>query len=191
MAGALCDIRRGTPSPKRSRPNTGVHQKKAPREQTRPSHPHRKRPRALTSQLPQTSIVDRVGPQNKAAEDIASLQEASRMKLAAEHRACHEMLRRRVLSSVDSIIRSLSNPQPISDSEARICFNEEMYDFKNMLEDMLERQRMEASSLAAEQSLHQKGYTAPEVQVSFPFPDLFDTATTAFERFMDQEKKSL
>jgi hypothetical protein len=113
------------------------------------------------------------------------------MKLAAEHRAGHELLRKRVLSTVDCIARSLSRSDPISDSEARIWFNEEIHGFKDILEDMLARQRMEASSLAAEQTLQQKGYTAPELQVSFPFPDLFDTVSVAFERFMDEEKTSL
>lgn len=112
------------------------------------------------------------------------------MKLAAEHRAGHELLRKRVLSTVDTIARSLSRPQPISDSEARIWFNEEIHYYQEKLDDLLNTQRMEASVLAAEQSLQQKGHGAPELQVSFPFPDLFDTASSAFERFMHEEKTS-
>ena len=113
------------------------------------------------------------------------------MQLAAEHRAGHEMLRKRVLSTVDRIARSLSHPQTIADNEARTCFNEELYDLKKLLEDMLNRQRMEASALAAEQSLQRNGQTVPELQVSFPFPKLFDTANDAFERFMSEEKISV
>jgi len=191
VAEALCDIRRSTPSPKRARPNTGKYTRKTPVQEESPTHPHRKRPRALASQLPRTSVLERIGSQESSKADIISQQEASRMKLAAEHRAGHEMLRKRVFATVDRIARSLSHSQPIADSEARICFNEEMYSYKEMLDEMLDRQRMEASALAAEQSLQQKGYTPPELQVSFPFPDLFDTANSAFERFMDQEKTSL
>ncbi len=69
------------------------------------------------------------------------------MQLAAEHRAGHEMLQKRVLSTVDRIVRSLSHPEAIADSEARIGFDEEMYDLKELMEDMLNRQRMEASAL--------------------------------------------
>lgn len=192
VAEALCDIRRGTPSPKRARPSTGMYTKKTlVKKQARPSHPHRKRPRALASQLPKASILERVGTQVSGKTDLISLHEASRMKMAAEHRAGHELLRKRVLSTVDSIARSLSRPEPISDSEARIWFNEEMHGFKNLLDDLIERQRMESSALAAQQSLQQKGYSAPELQVSFPFPGLFDTANRAFEQFMDEEKTSI
>jgi hypothetical protein len=48
---------------------------------------------------------------------------------------------------------------------------------------MLAREEMEASTLAAEQALERKGY-APELQVSFPFPDLFVVANSTFERFL-------
>jgi hypothetical protein len=113
------------------------------------------------------------------------------MKLAAEHRAGHEMLKKKVFSTVDTVIRSLTRPEPtISDREARIWFDEEITGYKDMLEEMLDRQRLEASALAAEQTLGQKGHTVPELQVSFPFPDVFDSANRAFERFMKQEKAS-
>jgi hypothetical protein len=112
--------------------------------------------------------------------------EASRMKLAAEHRAGHEFLKKRVFFTVDTIIRSLTRPDPISDGEARTWFNDEIKGFREMLEDMMARQKMEASVLATEQSMQQKG--APELQVSFPFPDIFDSATSVFERFLLEEK---
>lgn len=52
---------------------------------------------------------------------------------------------------------------------------------------MLARQKMEAATLAAEQALERKGYNAPELQVSFPFPDLFVVANRTFERFLLEE----
>ena len=189
VAEALCDIRRGTPSPKRHR-SSGKFTRKTPANEQRPIHPRRKRPRELTTQLPQRSILDMIGTLNSSNTDISSFQEASRMKLAAEHRAGHEMLRKKVFSIFDSVVRSLTRPDPISDQEARIWFNDEITGYKDMLEDMLSRQRMEASTLAAEQTIQQKGNTVPILQVSFPFPEVFDTANTAFERFMNQEKAS-
>jgi hypothetical protein len=51
---------------------------------------------------------------------------------------------------------------------------------------MLARQELEASTLAAQQSLERKGY-APELHVSFPFPDLFVVANSTFERFLLEE----
>lgn len=157
-----------------------------PVREERISHPHRKRPKSLANRLPTTSILERIGAIDTSKTDIQSQMEASRMKLAAEHRAGHEMLRKRVFFTVDAIIRSLSRSDPISDSEARIWFNEEIHGFKEMLEDMVARQKMEASVLATEHSMQQKG--APELKVSFPFPDMFDSATTVFERFMLEEK---
>lgn len=185
----LCDIRRGTPSPKRARPNTGRYTRSTtPVPEPRPNHPHRKRPPALASQLPTTSVLERVGAFGSYKNDTDSLQQASRMKLALEHRAGHEMLRKRVLLTVDTIVRSLSRSDPISDSEARTWFDEEIRSFKEMLEDMMGRQTMEASALFAGQSAQQK--EAPELQVSFPFPDLFDSVSSAFDRFMLEEKTS-
>lgn len=159
-----------------------------PVREERPSHPHRKRPPALASQFPMTSVLERVGAFGSYKNDNSSLQEASRMKLALEHRAGHEMLRKRVLLTVDTIVRSLSRPDPISDSDARTWFNEEIQSFKEMSEDMIGRQKMEASALFAGQSAQQN--EAPELEVSFPFPDLFDSVTSAFERFMLEGKTS-
>ena len=42
--------------------------------------------------------------------------------------------------------------------------------------DMLDRQRMEASALSAKQTMENGGVKAPELQVSFPFPEIFSLA---------------
>ena len=48
---------------------------------------------------------------------------------------------------------------------------------------------MEASTLAAEQALERNDplYNVPELQVSFPFPDLFVVANRTFNRFLLEE----
>lgn len=58
---------------------------------------------------------------------------------------------------------------------------------------MLARQKMEASALAAEQALERKDplYNVPELQVSFPFPDLFAVAKRTFKRFLLEETVEL
>jgi hypothetical protein len=170
----------------------------------------------LARQLPTTSVKDRLGTLDcDETNEIHARQEASRIKLAAEHRAGHEMLRRKVVSTVDGMIRALTRSRPISDNEARIWFSEAIDGYKDMLvsvscatfvpamllqivthyhpivflcpkEDILAREEMEASTLAAVQALERKGY-APELQVSFPFPDLFVVANITFERFLLEE----
>lgn len=55
------------------------------------------------------------------------------MNLAAEHRAGHEMLRKKVVSTVDGAIRSLTRSRPLSDNEARIWFSEAIGGYKDML----------------------------------------------------------
>lgn len=52
---------------------------------------------------------------------------------------------------------------------------------------------MEASALAAEQALERKDplYNVPELQVSFPFPDLFAVAKRTFKRFLLEETVEL
>lgn len=137
MAAALCDIRRGTPSPKRGpRSNDGNYVKSGSEvaDEERPIHPRRKRPRMLVSQLPKTSVKDRLGTLAcEKTDEINARQEASRMNLAAEHRAGHEMLRKKVVSTVDGAIRSLTRSRPLSDNEARIWFSEAIGGYKDML----------------------------------------------------------
>jgi hypothetical protein len=80
------------------------------------------------------SVKDRLGPLGcDETNEIHSRQEASRIKLAAEHRAGHEMLRKKVVSSVDGVMRALTRSRPISDNEARIWFSEAIDGYKDML----------------------------------------------------------
>lgn len=133
MAATLCDFQRGAPSPKG--PNRRyIQMASVLTDEERLVHPHRKRPRMLARQLPTKSVKDRLGTLAcDETHEIRARQEASRIKLAAEHRAGHEMLRRKVVSSVDGVIRALTRPRPISDNEARIWFSEAIDGYKDML----------------------------------------------------------
>ena len=55
--------------------------------------------------------------------------------------------------------------------------------FKWLQRDMLERQRMEASSLANSQMM-EKGEKVPELAVSFPFPEIFDQVHSSTVKFI-------
>jgi len=55
--------------------------------------------------------------------------------------------------------------------------------FKWLQRDMLERQRMEASSLANSQMM-EKGEKVPELAVSFPFPEIFDQVHSSTVTFI-------
>jgi len=50
--------------------------------------------------------------------------------------------------------------------------------YEEMLQDMLDRQRMEAETMAATQTAENRGREAALLQVSFPFPDVFDHVRT-------------
>jgi len=49
--------------------------------------------------------------------------------------------------------------------------------------DMLERQRMEAASLASTHML-ERGSKAPELAVSFPFPEIFDQVKLSTMKYL-------
>lgn len=110
---------------------------------------------------------------------LRASQEAQRMQLAARHRASHEMLRRRLLASTERAIASwryalssssTGEPKPTSD-DITGWINNNVADHRNMLLDMLDRQEMEASTLAATQGGSFAG--VPVLRVSFPFPEIF------------------
>jgi hypothetical protein len=48
---------------------------------------------------------------------------------------------------------------------------------------MMQRQRMEASALAAKQTAESFGIRAPTLSVCFPFPEVFAQARDSFDSF--------
>lgn len=108
-------------------------------------------------------------------------QDEERRKLASKHRAEHEMIRRQVLSTIRYVIstwdiemNSTKSYSAVVES-AKKWFNDALADHQETLNGMMERQVLEAESLAARQTLYLKK-RAPMMQVSFPFPEVFEQA---------------
>jgi len=53
---------------------------------------------------------------------------------------------------------------------------------------MIERQQMEAAALGSVQTMENKGRKAPELQVSFPFPEVFEYTHNAMIGYLTGEK---
>ncbi len=105
-----------------------------------------------------------------------------RRKLSAEHRAQHEQLRKRVLSSIRQVFSTMDLELASNRSHSAIAesakrwFDIGLIQDQEMLQDMLARQTMEAEALAANQTLQLPGTRAPTIQVTFPFPEVFEQA---------------
>jgi hypothetical protein len=105
-----------------------------------------------------------------------------RQMLAAKHRAEHEMLRKKVLSSIryvlstwDIELSSNRNYSTIVESATK-WFDTALMGHEELLNDMLDRQTLEAESLAAKQTAELVGKSAPMLRVCFPFPEVFEQA---------------
>ena len=166
------------------------------------THHRHKRPRLLVQDLPKATIHQRValsrqssmvGVESNASGyasdatspcDSATLHEFERCKLAAEHRAGHEMVRKNLLSRIERQIDTW-NAENIRSDGIRPSFDKvqkwtdnTISSYEEMLQDMLDRQRMEAETMAAMQTAENRGRKAALLQVSFPFPELFDQVRT-------------
>ena len=167
------------------------------------THHRHKRPRLLVQDLPKATVHQRValsrqpsmaGAADSAASGYASdatspcdsttLHEFERCKLAAEHRAGHEMMRKNLLSRMERQVDAW-NAENTRSGGLRPSFDKvqkwadnTISSYEEMLQDMLDRQRMEAETMAAMQTTENLGRKAALLQVSFPFPDLFDQVRT-------------
>ena len=167
------------------------------------THHRHKRPRLLVQDLPKDTVHQRVALSRQpsmpdivdsAASGYASdatspcdsttLHEFERCKLAAEHRAGHEMMRKILLSRMERQI-AVWNAENMRSGGLRPSFDKvqkwvdnTVSSYEEMLQDMLDRQRMEAETMAATQTAENRGREAALLQVSFPFPDVFDHVRT-------------
>ncbi|KAI2510477.1 hypothetical protein MHU86_3897 [Fragilaria crotonensis] len=117
----------------------------------------------------------RFGSTEKAPEN-----ELRRINLALEHRAAHEMLRNQVLEAVPQLLRSMWSQEGTSAiNDIKNALEEVINDYTETLDDLLFRQEMEASALAATLFLP---YTPA---VSFPFPEVFDQARRTLSLSME------
>lgn len=153
--------------------------------------------------LPSKCISQRFGSIQGSDNEIR------RIKLALEHRASHETLRKQVLESVSQLIRSVNHAESFAVDEVRNSLEDIIAHYTEILvsvisipvlgfllhvakdqinilfakDDLLFRQDLEASTLAATSFLPFK------IVVSFPFPEVFDQARKAISLFLDNQKK--
>ena len=152
----------------------------------------RQRPTLLVEQLPISTVGSRFvnGP---AAQSSLSKEAAAegpffqkhceeRRTLAAKHRAEHEMVRKKVLHSIRYVLSTwdieLNSTRPYTSivESAKKWFDEALGGHQEVLDDILCTQVMEAESLASRQTSQLTNKRAPIMQVSFPFPEVFEQA---------------
>lgn len=153
----------------------------------------KQRPVLLVEQLPMSTLASRLAtPIDLTVVDVTtSVTEGGvhfqrhcneRRQLAAKHRAEHELIRKKVLHSIRYVLSTwdielMSNKPHVTIVEsAKTWFNDALECHQEMLDDMLGRQVMESESLAARQTSDLVTGHALVVQVSFPFPEVFEQA---------------
>ena len=147
----------------------------------------KERPFLMVEQHPSNSVSSRYENIQSSCNEIAKGSREyqhchERQQLAAKHRAEHEMLRKKVLFSIRHVLSTwdieLSTNRNFSTivESATKWFDEALMDHGEVLSDMLDRQTMEAESLAARQTAELVGKLAPMLRVSFPFPEVFEQA---------------
>lgn len=144
-------------------------------------------PALLVEQHPSSTVSSRYENIKSSSEHVApgstEYQHCNeRQMLAAKHRAEHEMLRKKVLSSIryvlstwDIELSSNRNYSTIVESATK-WFDAALMGHEELLNDMLDRQTLEAESLAAKQTAELVGKSAPMLRVCFPFPEVFEQA---------------
>ncbi|KAL7548804.1 hypothetical protein ACHAWF_012060 [Thalassiosira exigua] len=160
-----------------------------------PKSMHWDHPPLLVERLPRDSVAARLaGSAPTGALEAATKPESStflrhsneRRALAERHRAEHERVRRGVLHSLRQVLGTWDDNAHSPRSHgtlvesAKRWFDEALAGHQEMLDDMLDRQALEAESLAATQTWEMRdsrpGHGAPMQRVSFPFPEVFDQA---------------
>eukprot|EP00550_Attheya_septentrionalis_P005788 CAMPEP_0198284738 /NCGR_PEP_ID=MMETSP1449-20131203/4190_1 /TAXON_ID=420275 /ORGANISM="Attheya septentrionalis, Strain CCMP2084" /LENGTH=1452 /DNA_ID=CAMNT_0043981951 /DNA_START=140 /DNA_END=4498 /DNA_ORIENTATION=- len=116
---------------------------------------------------------------------IRRSQETARRRLAAHFHASHEMLRKSVLAHVDAVIQkwTVSKKSLYTLDVAKSELNKELAKYQDLARCMMQRQRMEASALAAKQTAESFGIKAPTLTVCFPFPEVFAQSRDSFDSF--------
>jgi len=115
-------------------------------------------------------------------------QELARMKLAAKHRASHEMLLKRIMSAAQDAVAAFKQSSTLgSIEEAEQDFQENFRYYYEMLDENIWQQTMEASSLCNQQSLENQAPT-PVLQVSFPFYGVFNEIVNCIDNLVRTAK---
>jgi len=106
--------------------------------------------------------------------------ERARAKLASQHQAAHEMIQRRLLRATERTMRLLVDSF-ISIEEARADLKATIQSHEEILYDTLQRQELEASTLASQQTSALHGKEAPMTKLSFPFKAAFQIVEDIYE----------
>jgi hypothetical protein len=144
-------------------------------------------PPPLAREISKSDLRRRVVRLNEMTDNPSF--EVTRMKLALEHRAAHELIRKRVLSNVDTIMRSLASQTTLAAEEARGWLEEIIQNYEDVLDDILGRQRLEAGALGACQTLINEGQPVASLAVSFPFPEVFDQARESLSSYLVKRRR--
>ena len=144
-------------------------------------------PPPLTRKISKSNLRRRILRLNEMNDN--SSFEVTRMKLALEHRSAHELIRKRVLSSVDTIIRTFASQTTVSADEARSWLEEIIQTYEDLLDGVLSRQRLEAGALGARQTLSNGGQRVASLAVSFPFPEVFDQARESLSSLLVKRRR--
>eukprot|EP00559_Dactyliosolen_fragilissimus_P008347 CAMPEP_0184862460 /NCGR_PEP_ID=MMETSP0580-20130426/6911_1 /TAXON_ID=1118495 /ORGANISM="Dactyliosolen fragilissimus" /LENGTH=1282 /DNA_ID=CAMNT_0027360335 /DNA_START=62 /DNA_END=3910 /DNA_ORIENTATION=- len=147
----------------------------------------RKRPRFSTMSNVLASSVASPFPPVPQFKSMHERHHHERKMMAIHHRASHERMRSRIhnvaerIMSFDSLDTSWVHGSWSSLTTSQIrdgiggCLDNMLRDHQEMLDNMINQQRLEASSLAAQQTFESGcGLKSPVVMVSFPFPSLFE-----------------
>jgi hypothetical protein len=127
--------------------------------------------RGFLKELPpfQPAFLRKAGSAPKTMEEAQAM---ARSKLAAQHQTSHELIRKRMLRAAESTVRNTMDSY-LSIEEARAELKGTVKSFQEVVYETLQRQKLEASTLAAEQIRARSGLGVPTTKVFFPFQSTF------------------
>ncbi|KAL3936477.1 MAG: hypothetical protein SGBAC_008215 [Bacillariaceae sp.] len=105
-------------------------------------------------------------------KSIKEAQARERLTLESKHRAGYEMIQRRMLRAVESIIRNTVDFH-LSEEQARDELKGTIESYQEVVHETLQRHKLEAGSLAAQQIRAGGGLDVPSIKVHFPFQATF------------------
>ena len=148
----------------------------------------------LENQIPKKSVNERMGISSDLTArtgDLAKDQEMARMRMAAQHRASHEQLLKRVINAAAAAVRAMKRCTTIQGVvDAKETWQKSFQEYVEMLDDIVWRQTQDAETLAQQQTLEGKGRRAPQLQVGFPFYTSFDNCIEAVETIINVVKNN-
>jgi hypothetical protein len=168
LANILVDMKSPNPKKKAVTPDTAPSREEVIAIRLRAQYT---RIQGLLKELPpfQPAFLRKARSAPKTMEEAQAM---ARSKLAAQHRTSHELIRKRMLRAAQSTVRNTMDSY-LSIEEARAELKGTVKSYQEVVYETLERQKLEASTLAAEQIRARSGLGVPTTKVSFPFQSTF------------------